>query len=198
MSSSLDRMPHLCLPGSSHATTAASSEQVRLMSLPPSHGVVRYIREVLATPAAHRSVRTFGRFLFPCVCFPSTFLAPAERLHAFRPRAGDARANSFSPILTPLPTVFPCAASVRMDAGAWALEHEGERLALDVTQLGAHVLLKTGGLYMVIGEVLALPSGPFLQARVARNVDGMDVELFGAALKLQRSFLEQKPPPQQM
>jgi hypothetical protein len=81
-----------------------------------------------------------------------------------------------------------------MDAGAhrpadrFVLEHEGARLQLDAALLGEDLPLKEGSLYMVIGEVRQGPSGPRLEARQARNVDGMDVELFGSALKLFRKF----------
>lgn len=68
-------------------------------------------------------------------------------------------------------------------------------MLLDVAQLGENVRLKKGSLYMVVGEILTLPSGPCLQARVARNVDGMDVELFGSALELHRRFELQQPAP---
>jgi hypothetical protein len=61
-----------------------------------------------------------------------------------------------------------------------------------VTLLGEAVSLKTGSMYMVIGEVQELTNGPCLQARVVRNVDGMDVDLFSAALKLHRTFEQQK------
>jgi hypothetical protein len=73
----------------------------------------------------------------------------------------------------------------------FALEHAGKRLPLDVTLLGEAVSLKTGSMYMVIGEVQEL-TPPCLQARVVRNVDGMDVDLFSAALKLHRNFEQQK------
>ena len=73
----------------------------------------------------------------------------------------------------------------------FALEHAGKRLPLDVTLLGEAVSLKTGSMYMVIGEVQELTQ-PCLQARVVRNVDGMDVDLFSAALKLHRNFEQQK------
>ena len=88
--------------------------------------------------------------------------------------------------------------SLRMNAGtgdsnrSFALEHDGERLLLDVALLGENVSLKPGSLYMVIGEIEMLPAGPCLQARVARNCDGMDVELFAAALKLHRRFEQQQ------
>jgi hypothetical protein len=74
----------------------------------------------------------------------------------------------------------------------FALEHAGKWLPLDVTLLGEAVSLKTGSMYMVIGEVQELTNGPCLQARVVRNVDGMDVDLFSAALKLHRNFEQQK------
>jgi hypothetical protein len=83
-----------------------------------------------------------------------------------------------------------------MDAGeqscGFALEHDGDILAMDVSQLGEDVRLKNGSMYMVIGEIITLPNGPCLQARVARNIDGMDLELFGQTLKLYRRFVENK------
>jgi len=88
--------------------------------------------------------------------------------------------------------------SLRMDKSTqepcrgFVLEHDGKSLQLDVAQLGDNVVLKQGSMYMVVGEILTLPSGPYLQARVARNVDGMDVELFGSALQLQRRFVNQQ------
>eukprot|EP00802_Teleaulax_amphioxeia_P011265 Tamp_11297.p3 GENE.Tamp_11297~~Tamp_11297.p3 ORF type:complete len:134 (-),score=42.75 Tamp_11297:1533-1907(-) len=76
--------------------------------------------------------------------------------------------------------------------GGFALEHDGRRLPLDVALLGEAVSLKTGSMYMVVGEVQALAHGKSMQARVVRNVDGMDVELFSAALKLHRDFEQQR------
>lgn len=81
-----------------------------------------------------------------------------------------------------------------MDAGAqspekrFALEHGGARLQLDATLLGETLQLKEGSLYMIIGEVQSGPRGPFLEARQARNVDGMDIELFDSALRLFRDW----------
>jgi hypothetical protein len=87
-----------------------------------------------------------------------------------------------------------CLRSLQMDAGAqnpaerFALEHGGARLQLDATLLGETQQLKEGSLYMVIGEVKSGQRGPFLEARQARNVDGMDIELFDSALRLFRDW----------
>ena len=105
---------------------------------------MRYIGEVLAAPAAHRSVRTIG--------------------------------------------------SLRVETGQeYSLEWEGARLKLDVQQLGPEVHLKSGCPYMVIGEVEDVCGETCLRARLARNIEGMDMQLFGQALELHRTFTHQLP-----
>ena len=78
------------------------------------------------------------------------------------------------------------------DKTTFSLGHEGATLLLDVENLSKELHLKPGSLYMVIGEISDQLSGPCLQARVARNVDGMDLHLFEEALKLHRQFLRQQ------
>jgi len=151
------------------------------MSL-PLHGEVRYIGEVLDeaadAPAACRSVRTFGRFCAPRACRARAPRAAARAARALTraPASSSLRAGGAEPELP----------------GGFALEHDGRRLPLDVALLGEAVSLKTGSMYMVVGEVQALAHGKSMQARVVRNVDGMDVELFSAALKLHRDFEQQR------
>eukprot|EP00960_Hanusia_phi_P041209 754890-Hanusia_phi.AAC.6 len=79
------------------------------------------------------------------------------------------------------------------------------RLEVDVALLSEQVVIKDGSLYMMIGEVEAREvirdhgtfqyqtdcssqNQPLLKVRVARNVDGMDLNLFDAALGVRRKF----------
>mmetsp|Transcript_54505 Transcript_54505/g.128650 ORF Transcript_54505/g.128650 Transcript_54505/m.128650 type:complete len:128 (+) Transcript_54505:21-404(+) len=68
------------------------------------------------------------------------------------------------------------------------IEHDGKSLQVETDLLGKEISLKRGSLYMFIGEILQQSDGVALRARMARNVDGMDLELFATALKLRRDF----------
>ena len=46
----------------------------------------------------------------------------------------------------------------------------------------------------VIGEVKHPPSGPHVIARVVRDVDGMDVQLYERAMHMRRAFLQKYRP----
>ena len=57
------------------------------------------------------------------------------------------------------------------------------------TSLLQGVALQEGCLLQVIGELSGAPPHCVLHARVARNVDGLDVELYRQAVQLRRQFL---------
>mmetsp|Transcript_45600 Transcript_45600/g.71454 ORF Transcript_45600/g.71454 Transcript_45600/m.71454 type:complete len:125 (+) Transcript_45600:238-612(+) len=79
---------------------------------------------------------------------------------------------------------------VAMDGTGFTLEHDGERAKIDGSHLAENIALRQGSLYMVIGEVQSQQQVPCVRARVARNVDGMDVHLFQEALKVRRKFAQ--------
>ncbi|XP_024538129.1 uncharacterized protein LOC112348939 [Selaginella moellendorffii] len=80
--------------------------------------------------------------------------------------------------------------SFDVESGVAHIRHEGASLAVDTTLL-RDIHLRPGSLYQFIGELL-LQSGMMLRARVARNVDGLDVKLYEKALRLRRIFQEQR------
>ncbi|KAI5059967.1 hypothetical protein GOP47_0024387 [Adiantum capillus-veneris] len=67
-------------------------------------------------------------------------------------------------------------------------EEDGTSLQV-ATQHLRDLLLRTGSLFQFIGELKSPPHQElFLQARVGRNVDGIDVKLYNRALELRRQF----------
>ncbi|XP_022001992.1 CST complex subunit TEN1 isoform X1 [Helianthus annuus] len=65
----------------------------------------------------------------------------------------------------------------------------GATLAVDTQHLRLN--LRVGSLYQFIGELSIQPHNEFqgiLKARVGRNVDGMDLNLYQQSLKLLRQF----------
>uniref|UniRef100_A0A061SGW8 Uncharacterized protein n=1 Tax=Tetraselmis sp. GSL018 TaxID=582737 RepID=A0A061SGW8_9CHLO len=74
------------------------------------------------------------------------------------------------------------------------LENHGEVLRIG-TEMLLGTFLERGSWYQIIGEVdCSSVEGPVLVARVARNVNGIDPQLFDEALQLRRRFLEQRAP----
>ncbi|PWA86932.1 hypothetical protein CTI12_AA135750 [Artemisia annua] len=63
----------------------------------------------------------------------------------------------------------------------------GATLAVDTQHL--RINLRVGSLYQFIGELSIQPNNEgILKARVGRNVDGMDLNLYEQSLKLVRQF----------
>ncbi|GJZ62197.1 CST complex subunit TEN1 [Tanacetum coccineum] len=63
----------------------------------------------------------------------------------------------------------------------------GATLAVDTQHL--RINLRAGSLYQFIGELSIQPNNEgILKARVGRNVDGMDLNLYEQSLKLVRQF----------
>nr|GFB68790.1 CST complex subunit TEN1 [Tanacetum cinerariifolium] len=63
----------------------------------------------------------------------------------------------------------------------------GATLAVDTKHL--RINLRVGSLYQFIGELSIQPNNEgILKARVGRNVDGMDLNLYEQSLKLVRQF----------
>lgn len=99
---------------------------------------------------------------------------------------------------------------IRMDqrTGTGQLQYNEHQLSIDTSLLGSTVPLRIGSVYMLIGEILqqVCPVVPVrslfaasidvrlqgdnyaLRPRVARNVDGMDFDLFERALRVRRDF----------
>ncbi|OQS01654.1 hypothetical protein ACHHYP_00526 [Achlya hypogyna] len=77
------------------------------------------------------------------------------------------------------------------DAGAAIASISFQNAAMKVTtdQL-AHVDLRIGSLYQFIGETFSQNGELRLRARIGRNVDGLDVQMFLDSLKLRREFIK--------
>jgi len=74
-------------------------------------------------------------------------------------------------------------------AGSIVLEHEGSTIDVSTALLSSSLLtLEIGGLFQVIGEIKNEKDRKVIQAKVVRNVDGMDVLLFVNAVKLLREW----------
>eukprot|EP00249_Psilotum_nudum_P005514 c18954_g1_i1 orf=392-799(-) len=79
----------------------------------------------------------------------------------------------------------------QVDSGIAVISEGGASLKID-TQHIRNLQFSIGSLYQFIGE-LSFPAGDtpdqmILQARVGRNVDGLDVKLYDKALQLRRQF----------
>ncbi|CAM6090023.1 unnamed protein product [Calypogeia fissa] len=73
------------------------------------------------------------------------------------------------------------------------ITHGGAKFRVDTQHL-RNLEMRIGSLYQFIGELLPDPEFPsqlMLQARVGRNVDGLDLDLYDKALQIRRQF-EQK------
>ncbi|EKX51656.1 hypothetical protein GUITHDRAFT_134546 [Guillardia theta CCMP2712] len=75
-----------------------------------------------------------------------------------------------------------------VSGNTFTAEFRDRRLQVDASLLGEQLVIKDGSLYMMIGEVETSEDRPTLRVRVARNVDGMDLNLFDAALSVRRKF----------
>ncbi|CAK9219723.1 unnamed protein product [Sphagnum troendelagicum] len=78
--------------------------------------------------------------------------------------------------------------SYDVETGIVLITEAGASLKVD-TQLLHDVALRQGSLYQFIGELNFTASNEMvLQARVGRNVDGLDLKLYDKALQLRRQF----------
>eukprot|EP00850_Spirogloea_muscicola_P018299 SM000166S02480 [mRNA] locus=s166:64511:65627:- [translate_table: standard] len=88
--------------------------------------------------------------------------------------------------------------SVDVVAGDVVIRQRGAALCVHVALLGS-LALPAGALFQFIGELECRPGAhngqPVLQARVARDVSGLDERLWDEALALRRKFEAQHLPP---
>ncbi|KAL3675358.1 hypothetical protein R1sor_025306 [Riccia sorocarpa] len=81
--------------------------------------------------------------------------------------------------------------SFTVDTGIAVISHGGVRFRVDLEHV-RDVSLRKGSRYQFIGELVPDPTYTCdklkLQARVARNVDGINVDLYEKALQLRRQF----------
>ncbi|KAL2623281.1 hypothetical protein R1flu_003486 [Riccia fluitans] len=81
--------------------------------------------------------------------------------------------------------------SLTIETGIAIISHGGARLRVDIQHL-RDVSLRKGSLFQFIGELIQDPSCTclqlMLQARVARNVDGLNMDLYEKTLQLRRQF----------
>eukprot|EP01083_Nonionella_stella_P081267 223756_1 len=66
-----------------------------------------------------------------------------------------------------------------------------KQLTIDTEMLQENVF-KINSLFQFIGEVYFQGESPLLKARIARNVDGLDVRLYDEVLDIKRKFLAQE------
>jgi len=71
------------------------------------------------------------------------------------------------------------------------IEHDKHQLLIN-TELLDSFSYRVNSLFQFIGEYDVSVSGDFVKARIARNVDGMDLKLFEKALVLRRRFEAQQ------
>lgn len=72
------------------------------------------------------------------------------------------------------------------------VELEGSSVELDLGLLTERVYatLRPGSLYEFLGECIMLATVRRVRVRVMRNVDGLDLELYERAARLQHDFLD--------
>ena len=75
------------------------------------------------------------------------------------------------------------------DASRGVIAMDGASLAVDVSLVPGADPHRVGSMYQYIGEVDVRGADRTLRARVARCVDGLDVEVYKRALQVRRKFL---------
>nr|CAB3449995.1 unnamed protein product [Digitaria exilis] len=87
--------------------------------------------------------------------------------------------------LEPSSEMFKQGASLRV-IGTAVIQDSSVRLKID-TQKTSDVIFRTNSLYMFIGELLICADDEAtLQARIGRNVDGLDLNLYQQSLLIRR------------
>ncbi|CAN1197963.1 CST complex subunit TEN1, partial [Linum perenne] len=80
-----------------------------------------------------------------------------------------------------------------IETGVATLVDGDAKLEIDTQHL-REVTFRTGSTFLFIGELLIKPDNEaVLQARVGRNVDGMDIDLYRQSLPLLRQFQVEHP-----
>ena len=75
------------------------------------------------------------------------------------------------------------------DASRGVIAMDGASLAVDVSLVPGADPHRVGSMYQYIGEVDIRGADRTLKARVARCVDGLDIEVYKRALQVRRKFL---------
>ncbi|KAK8961234.1 hypothetical protein KSP40_PGU017245 [Platanthera guangdongensis] len=120
-----------------------------------------------------------------------------DRIADRTPRLRPGRIVEFGEVTTPTPPNFPQSVSNNITSYLWSYCVEsgmaviidgGATLLIDTQHL-RDISFRPGSIYQFIGELhISQDSQAVLEARVGRNVDGIDLNLYHQTIQLRRKF----------